>query len=329
VKGIAHFVSGVAAATCIPQIVHMSGEGSLILLLAGMGGIVPDALDFKLARYLEKPDVEIDPDPKAPDPQAMAEQVAAALHRAYDAEKPVYVRFHTAKLGADLWRRYSIEFGREVRVHIGPVVTTSRAPFPGSELDLPVGRAPLAISTRYAYESETRVDVLCGPSLAFTRRQDAVEIAFLPWHRRWSHSLTLAALLGGLIAMVFGPWHGLAYALGAVVHILEDQLGYMGSNLLYPFTRSRTTGLRLFHSGDALPNLFAVWSSVWLVLVNVDRFSVSPALDPWGGLLVGLVLPWAVILGLAWWGGRKGRAGPSMGDAKVGDVLAEMEEIEC
>jgi hypothetical protein len=101
------------------------------------------------------------------------------------------------------------------------------------------------------------------------------------------------------------PSCGLVYAVGALTHILEDQLGYMGSNLLYPLTRRRTKGLRLLHSGDVLPNLFAVWLSVVLLLYNLDRLSPIPVLDPLRYFLVVLLLPWAVILGLAWWGARR------------------------
>lgn len=336
-KGISHFISGVAVATFFPQVVHMAADGNLILLLAGVGGILPDTLDFKLARYLEKPDVEVDADPSAPDPQAMAEQVAEAIDRAYETGEPVKVQFHTMKLGTDLWRQYSIHFcqEREVRVRIGSLVTTSQVPYPDSELDLPVGRAPVMASMRYAYDTETRVDVFSGPAFEFRRRDDcaghgdAVEIDFLPWHRRWSHSLTVAALLGGVVALLFGPFYGLVYALGSVIHILEDQLGYMGTNLLYPLTRQRIEGLKLFHSGDALPNLFTVWLSVVLILFNIDRFSPAPALNPWSYFGIGLLLPWAVILGLSWWSARRQQKPQlSVGDIKAAEVLAEAEEMQ-
>lgn len=330
-KGISHFISGVAAASFIPPLVHMSAEGSLILLLAGMGGIMPDTLDFKLARYLEKPEVEIDPDPVAPDPQAMAEQVAAAINRAWETDRPVQVQFHTMKLGADLWRQYGVHFGgveREVRVRIGPLVTTSQVPFAGSELDLPVGQAPIVAPTRYTYDAETKIDIFSGPSFAFKKKGGAVEISFLPWHRRWSHSLTIAALIGGIIALILGPWYGLAYTVGSAAHILEDQLGHMGSNLLFPFTKERSEGLKLFHSGDALPNLFTVWLSGVLILFNLDRFSAAPILNLWNYFLIALVLPWAVIFSLAWWGKKKTRAKLSVGSIQIAEVAAEAEEVD-
>ncbi len=327
-KGISHFMSGVAAATFIPALVNMSAEGSLVLLLAGVGGIMPDTLDFKLARYLEKPDAELDPDPNHPDPQAMAEQVAAAINRAWETGKPVQAQFHTMKLGADLWRQYGVHFGgseQQVTVRIGPVVNTSQVPLAGSELDLPLGRAPIAAPTRYTYDAETKIDIFSGPSFEFKKKSEAVEISFLPWHRRWSHSLTVAALIGGVLALLIGPWYGLAYVLGSTAHILEDQLGHMGSNLFYPFTQERAEGLKLFHSGDALPNLFAVWLSMILILFNLDRFAAVPILNPWSYFSFGLLLPWAAILGLRWLNRRWEKA-LSAGDIRMGEVAAEAEE---
>jgi len=83
VKGIAHFISGVAVASFFPEAVHLAADNlSQILVLGGIFGILPDTLDFKLVRFLERSDVEIDPDPHRPDPQAMAETVAAAIDRA-------------------------------------------------------------------------------------------------------------------------------------------------------------------------------------------------------------------------------------------------------
>jgi membrane-bound metal-dependent hydrolase YbcI (DUF457 family) len=119
--------------------------------------------------------------------------------------------------------------------------------------------------------------------------------------------LTLTACLGGGIALLLGPLAGLVFALGSLTHILEDQFGYMGSNLLYPFTRRRTRGLGLCHSGDALPNLFIVWLSALFVLLNLDRFSPDPVFDPWRLLTVGFVIPWAMIGAWQWW--RQSRKG--------------------
>jgi hypothetical protein len=327
-KGIAHFVSGIAIASFLPHVVHQAGDGSFIMLLGGLGGILPDTLDFRLARYLVRRDVEIDPNPKALDPQAMAQTVAAAADRAWETGKSVYLQLHTIKLGADLWRQYSVVLEPDVQVRIGPLVTTSQVPYPDSELDLPVGQAPTRTPVRYAYGGEIRVDIMDGPMVAFCRRGEVVEADFLPWHRRWSHSLTLAALLGGLIALLLSPWHGLVYALGAATHILEDQLGFMGSNLLYPLTRRRMPGLKLFYSGATLPNLFTVWLGTVLLLYNLDRFSSDPVLNPWIYFGVSMVLPWTAIWIVSWWRRlRQGEQVISVGDARAAELADEAEEV--
>jgi membrane-bound metal-dependent hydrolase YbcI (DUF457 family) len=317
-KGIAHFISGVAVATFFPAAVQMAQENtSLILVLGGIFGILPDTLDFKFARFFEGADAEIDPHPDHPDPQAMAETVASAIDRAHETGKTTSVQFHTMKLGADLWRQYSIFFdteASEVAIRMGPVVTTSQVPFPDSELDVPVGRAKAMAKMIQTYDAESKVDIFSGPSFEFVPEGDAVEIAFLPWHRRWSHSFTLAALLGvalfllgavlgwlgnpgnPLAALSFGGLCGLIAGLAAATHIVEDQLGHMGSNLFYPFTRKRTAGLKLLRSGDAIPNFLTVWASLVIILFNLDRFSAAPILEPISYFATSLVIPAALLL---------------------------------
>ena len=77
-KGITHFVSGVAIATFFPYVVQQGASGGVLPVLGGIGGILPDTLDFKFARYFERYDDEIDPDADHPDPREIAERVAAA-----------------------------------------------------------------------------------------------------------------------------------------------------------------------------------------------------------------------------------------------------------
>ena len=329
-KGIAHFISGVAVATFFPQAVQAAAQDlSFILVLGGIGGILPDTLDFKLARYFERVDYSIDPDPAAPDPQAMAETLARAMDQAFESG-PVTVQLHTMKLSADLWRQYRVLFDTEageVIVRIGPLVTTAQVPYPGSEPVEPAeGRAPVSAPMRPTYDAEVVVDIFSGPALTFQRQGDAVDIIFLPWHRRWSHSLTLALALG-LLGALLSPLHGLVLGLGALVHILEDQLGYMGSNLFFPLTRRRVPGLKLLHSGDALPNFLTVWLSLVLIVFNLDRFSDAPLLQPLPYFLITLLVPWMLILGASWLLGRK-RAPRTAEAIAVSEVLEEAAEIE-
>jgi membrane-bound metal-dependent hydrolase YbcI (DUF457 family) len=343
VKGISHFVTGVAIATFFPEVVQMAAEGSLLPMLGGIGGILPDTLDFKLARYFEQYHVEIDPGTE-PDAGEIAEGIAAAMRAAYEEGEPRSVVLHTIRLGADLWRQYAVRFDptrNEVSVQIGPIVNTGQVPFPGTE---PEGagevRVNVGVPMIHTYDEENRVDIFSGPSFKFERRKDRLHVHFLDWHRRWSHSLTVAAVLGlgsaGIAALVewlgagelsrLPMWVGLVVGLGFAGHVVEDQLGFMGSNLLYPLTRYRAIGLQLLRSGDPIPNFLTVWVSVALILFNLDRFSGSPTLDGPVFLLLTVALP-LVVLGGIYQLQRRGQVEVKE-SLQQGDIVAEAEEVE-
>ncbi len=326
-KGIAHFITGVALATFFPEVVQRAGDGSLLPMLGGIAGIMPDTLDFKFVRYFEHYDLEIDPGPE-PDAYEIAAQVASAMERAYETGEPQNLMLHTIRLGADLWRQYTIRFDRDgVAVRIGPAVSTAQVPLPGSEPE-PVRetRVPVDVPVVHTYDSEIKIDIFSGPSFKFERRGDRLRVHFLDWHRRWSHSLTLAAVLGLLGWALLGKWAGIVIGLGFLGHIVEDQLGFMGSNLFYPFTRDRTIGLQFIRSGDGIPNFLTVWSAIVLILFNLDRFSAQPRLAP--GWFIGLaVVPLAVLGGL-YLRRRRGVAPDTKEALRQRDILSEAEEVE-
>jgi len=337
-KGIAHFITGVALATFFPQVVRNGAAGGLLPVLGGVAGILPDTLDFKFARYFEKYDDEVDPDPQSPDPRQIGERVAAAMRAAYETGRPHSIMLHTIRMGADLWRQYSIRFAPEVGeviVRIGPLVNTGQLPYPGSEPPDAEARVQVGVPMVHTYDAENKVDIFSGPSFHFERRDDKVYVHFLGWHRRWSHSLTLATVLGlgaGLLMGLFnglemGLVAGLVAGLGFAGHVLEDQLGHMGSNLFWPFTKRRMPGLRLFRSGDAIPNFLTVWTSLALILFNLDRFSPSPLLPALIYLPLALGLPWLVLGGLYLRQRLRGRPEP-LEKLRQGDIVAESEEVE-
>ncbi len=345
VKGIAHFVTGVAIATFFPEVVQQAAQGSLLPVLGGIAGILPDTLDFKFARYFERYDLEIDPGPQ-PDARQIAESLVQAMRRAYETGRPQNVMLHTIRLGADLWRQYIIRFDpaqNEVAVRVGPVVNTGQVPFPGSEPpDAVEARLKVGVPMVHTYDAENRVDIFSGPSFKFERRGDRLHVHFLDWHRRWSHSLTLAAALGlaaaGVAVLIEALtrgalsrtplWVGLVTGLGFAGHILEDQLGFMGSNLFYPFTKGRAMGLRLLRSGDAIPNFLTVWTAVALILFNLDRFSATPLLDPGVYLLLAVGLPLVVLGGLYQLQRRKAQpeTRESLGQR---DIVSETKEVDA
>ena len=306
-KGIAHFMTGVAVATFFPEVVTSAAQGLTFgPVLGGIAGLLPDTLDFRFVRYLDPVDEEIDPAAQSGhlDPQATAERIAGAKNRAHETGKRVKVHIHTVRLGADLWRQMFLSFDTaqdEVVVRPGPVVTTGQIPLAGSEIPgLGPGRASVKAPLLHTYDDEVVIDIFSGPSLAFDREDGAVRITFLPWHRAWTHSALLALLVGGAGLMI-SPMIGLVMALAVLSHIVTDQMGFMGSNLLFPLTKRRTLGWKLFHSGDALPNFLSVWICVALVLLNLDRFSEAPLIPPLPYLAVAVVLPCLLFLGLRAW----------------------------
>ena len=349
-KGIAHFISGVAVATLFPEVVQAAADGSVLPTLGGVAGLLPDLLDFRLVRYLETYDLEtydleVDPGPD-PDAGQIAQELAELVGEAYRSGETRSVMLHTIRLGSDRWRRYGIRFDSErgeVLVRVGPIVSTGQVPLPGSE---PPGGDEAAVDLEIplvnTYDREIAVDIFSGPSIKFQQQGGWLHVRFLDWHRRWSHSLNLAAAVGlgaagvAALAQVAGRagltrmplWVRLVTGLGLTCHILEDQLGSMGSNLIYPLTRGRPPGLGLLHSGDALPNFFTVWIPVMVILFNLDRFSAGPRLRPWWTFLgLTVVLP-VLVLGAVYQLQRPGHEPSEAEPLCLDEVYSEVEEAD-
>ena len=104
-KGISHFLAGVAAATFVPGVVESAAQGSYLIVLGGFFGLLPDTLDFKFARYFEH-HVNIDPDPAGLDPQLIASAVAAEIDRAAETRRSIRLQLHNIPLGPNRWRQF-------------------------------------------------------------------------------------------------------------------------------------------------------------------------------------------------------------------------------
>lgn len=298
-KGIAHFVTGVAAASFFPFAVEAARAGNpLYFVLGGAFGILPDTLDFKFYRYFYRHDMTIAPDPLDKDPQMIADKLAKAIGKGYESGEGFRVKLNSIRMGADYWQQYMVKFdpqAGEVLVRYGPVVNTGQVPVPGSYPERPlIGRAELPRAIEQHYDSTSKVDIFDGPSFLFRRGEgDYVDIEFLPWHRSWTHSFPVALGFGLLIWLIWGVWqvaangspsgfiHGwralAVIALGFAGHLIEDQLGFMGSNLFAPFTKKRTRGLHLMRSCDAFPNFLTVWICMTLIFWNLYRAMPEPA----------------------------------------------------
>jgi hypothetical protein len=327
-KAIAHFTSAVAAATFIPGVVTLAGhERSLILILAGIFGLLPDWLDFKIARYFEPADEQIEPQALNLNAQAIADQLAEAIRRAYESNEPVTVQLYAARLGNDRWRSYRLQFDakntepNQVIVRPGPILNSTGRVLEEVGQPGPVGQASVGLKLLCAYSDELNVETMEDLSFEFQRAGESVEISFMPWHRRWSHSLILAAVFGLAAGALFGSLAGWVVSLAFATHVLEDQLGHLGSNLWWPFTQRRSAGLKWLHAGDPLPNLVTLIVAGGLILYNLNRYA-SPPLDAGNVFLL-----WAVLvpasLGLIVYAANRQRR-----DAKRPEALSEMQETE-
>jgi len=147
IKGIAHFSTGVAEASFFPWAVQAAADGNLLyFILGGAFGLLPDTLDFKFCRFFYRHHANIELDPFRLNPQDIADAVAGAIGRALSTGRTIRVKLNTLRLGADIWRQYSLTFDsaeKLLRVHIGPIVSTGQVPVPGTEPVLADGCAAL------------------------------------------------------------------------------------------------------------------------------------------------------------------------------------------
>ncbi|MGD9780756.1 MAG: metal-dependent hydrolase [Kiritimatiellia bacterium] len=311
-KGFSHFMSGVAVASFGPWAIEAAQQGNpIFFVLGGACGILPDTLDFKFYRFFYHHDVYVTPDPKAPDPQYVADEIARAIALAVDEKRYINLKLVSVRLGADFWQQYSVKFDNEkmeVAVKFGPVVNTGQVPVEGTENRYPaVARAKIRAKVIQTYDAALKVDIFDGPSVGLKPMENGdLDLEFLPWHREWSHSLTIGAMLGvlvGALAFFVSGWAAAWQCFVTIaacygVHVVEDQLGHMGSNIFYPLTKLRTPGLHWMHSGDGLPNFLTVWISCLLIFWNLYRG--QPAMTYHFSfvhlMMVGLVVP-----GLAFW----------------------------
>jgi hypothetical protein len=283
VKGISHFISGVAAASCFPWTVAAALEKNpSYFILGAVFGILPDTIDFKFYRFFYRYHQTVSPDPRHVDPQAMADQIAEAVAASLGQAGMFRLKVNTLRISADRWQQFRIRFDPQrqgVEVGLGPVVTTGQLPVPGTfpAPDAANGWAALPAPIEETYEAVTTVDIFDGPAFGFEQALDGrVVIHFLPWHRSWTHSLVLGAALSIPVSLWLGWRAGLVSFSAYSIHVLEDQLGFMGSNLFAPFSKRRLKGLHWMRSGDALPNFSTVWFCCLLIFWNCYHAMAEP-----------------------------------------------------
>ncbi len=298
-KGISHFISGVAAATFFPWTLSSAQDGNPgYFILGGMFGILPDTLDFKIYRFFYRHDIYIEPKSGITTSQEIADQIADGIEKAASQLKMVRIKLSTIRLGADYWQQYSVKLdaaNKQVLVKFGPVVNTGQVPVPGTTSEKStIGRASFSCPLKVTYDATSNIDIFDGPTFGFKKEKTNISVAFhfLPWHREWSHSFIIGLLFAVLLFPFIGWKASLVIFAAYAIHVLEDQLGFMGSNLFFPLTKFRAQGIHIMRSGDSLPNFITVWLSCLLIFWNMYRYQASPMHNTgllqilfWGGAL--------------------------------------------
>ncbi len=308
-KGLTHFFSGVTlasffgpavASAAMPKSGNPDAASSFILVLGGIFGILPDFFDFKLGRFFAKEDVCIEFDPMDPDPADMARQIGEALDRAAGTGKYTRIQYNPMRLGSSLWRQYYIGYDperSEVSVVINEIVNTSQVPFPGTAPP-PEKRIGIYKLTQAKFLPSCRgssVDIMSGPMMGYDPRQVdgecRIAVEFLPWHRTWSHSYVLGAMLASLVWLLAAslswphPWlYGLVSFLGFAIHITEDLTGHMGGSLIWPFQQKRYDGFCMFKASDPRSNFTVIYACLVILIFNLDRLThvAKPVIPlPW------------------------------------------------
>lgn len=230
----------------------------------------------------------------APHPQYIANLIAKAIDTAYETNKLVTVKIYNIRMKGDVYRRFLVQYdsdNRVIRVYMGPLVSTGGLPFENT--DTPqyrrVGEAKTKYPFRKIYPRPTVIDAFSGPEIGFIKNKtssgDVVEEVFIPWHRGFSHSFTSGFLLAiplMLILLLINYQHyfelTIACMLGYWMHVIEDQLGYMGSVLIPPFTKKRIPGLMLGPRIYGLMNFATSLLMIGLIIWNINRFisTISP-----------------------------------------------------
>lgn len=299
-RGLVHYISGLAVASLFPSLVQDAMHGSLAILVPAAYAYLPDFLDFKFYKYTEEWDYEVRPDWRNPDPGEAAAIIAKAIDDAYSSGREVRLKLHSSRAPGDLYRRYTVHFipgRREVVVEVGPLVTLGGAPVEGTEPppERRVGRATTRAEFRKTYPKPTVIEGFGGASMGLRRSGDLVEIGFLPWHHTWSHSFVAGILFAIpilLIAWALGYRHGfdlfLASILGYWLHVVEDQFGVMGSNLFWPFTKRKIPGFRIGESSSFETNFGTAYMAMMTMIWGFSSAQPQPPIqvDPLLYLLV-------------------------------------------
>ena len=304
---LAHFMAGLAWASCWPGAMAAAGNGNPTLLLLGaISGLLPNTLDQWAARFLHRTDIHVVPDPLAPDPGMIAGAMATALARCHAHRKPVRIQFYPMEIMANQWQTYNLSLAsgnKQILLSLSGLAREGRVP-PRPDV---LASSPVPLTTDHT----ATVDIHSDPvSLEMAPTTDGrIMLRVLPWKRQWSHSVTIAIGLGILAWAAWGFYAGLILGGAYALHLLMDQLDFTGSTLFFPFTRHRANGLQMVKPEHATGfYLCVIWLAVLVTGWNWARAVMPadrvPALVPF--LIVSGALPLA---GMVWLDRRIGHSG--------------------
>ncbi|MEM4436728.1 MAG: metal-dependent hydrolase [Thermosphaera sp.] len=256
----------------------------------------------------------------APHPNLIAQKISEAIDKAYESGGMVTVKILNIRMPGDVYRRFLVEYHsreQKIMVHMGPLVSTGGLPFEGTETPAyrRMGEARTRHPFKKVYPRPTVIDSFNGPEIGFVKVKEngmeIVEEVFIPWHRGFTHSFTAGTLLSlpiFIFTWLLGYAHAtdlaLACMLGYWMHVVEDQIGFMGSILLPPLTKRRIQGLMIGPRIPGLMNFATSWLMISLIIWNINRYipaigsnGVRPISIPDAPLLLILTLPSIVIYG--------------------------------
>lgn len=261
----------------------------------------------------------------APHPQYIASMIAKAIDEAFETGRMVTVKLHNIRMPGDVYRRYVVYYdtpARTIKVYMGPLVTTGGVPIKGT--DVPgyrkIGEAQPKYHFVKTYPRPTVIDAFSGPEIGYRKTKlpdgrEVVEEVFIPWHRGFSHSFTAGFLFAlALLPFLFlinypHIWQlFLASMLGYWMHVIEDQMGFMGNNLFPPLTKNRVPGLMLGPNIYTAINFATSWMMISLIIWNINRYTLPrPVPLPDHILLPILLIPTIIIYAYGVWDSIKFR----------------------
>lgn len=273
-RGIVHFMSGLAVVSCFPAAVTAAAGGiPLYFLLGVFASLLPDMLDSRILRFFWRYDAGIVPDLLDPDPQMIANAVAEAIDRASEWRKPFRLRLHPIPLPCHHRMQYRLRFDpacRQVTVSILNTRECDRISVSGTAVTTHSDAAVFEPNVQLDYTAAIEANGSDGFDIEMTpNRHGVVTPVYMPWLRQSSHSVTAGILLAAAATLVWGPLAGIVIFCSYVIHLLLDQAGAMGCNLAWPYSARRTPGLKMPGLSGASVTFTVIWISALLIYINL------------------------------------------------------------